>query len=174
MIQYKNPTVPHPLPQILLSSFSCPCAQLCVFDSRWQEAENTYLFIKFASALGLGRYRTFVACPALLEKCRYWFGALAACPAPAHPLIKEAAFGRLLKGGRAAFGFVVVGHAPLPIIINPPLDQAYKRLVAVALVLETQSVHGQNVCEFARFSTSHVVMTHKNICDCHIPFGPSC
>jgi hypothetical protein len=70
--------------------------------------------------------------------------------------------------------FVVVGHAPLPIIINPPLDQAYKRLVAVALVLETQSVHGQNVCEFARFSTSHVVMTHKNICDCHIPFGPSC
>ena len=36
MIQYKNPTVPHPLPQILLSSFSCPCAQLCVFDSLGQ------------------------------------------------------------------------------------------------------------------------------------------
>jgi len=68
-------------------------------NHRWQEAENTYLFIKFASALVLGRYITFVACPALLEKCRYWFGALAACPAPAHPLIKDSKYGLCFQNG---------------------------------------------------------------------------
>ena len=60
--------------------------------------------------LCLGIYMFYVELCIFLNKYRHlthiyeYFVAPAAYPAPTHPSAEEAAFGRLHKGGRAAFG----------------------------------------------------------------------